>query len=223
MPEALDRRRGVKGEDGRPSGGGRVSSSKGGDAPALESRMTSIAHVAAMGLLFAVLQAGFFFELQLRLTAAYPSYLTVTLAWLLGSVAGLWLGRKAEGASGLVGWMAASLAGYYLVLVLLRAFPYKIEALPVMGILIGVCGIQAGHFFGANRSLFESSSSLFLWENNGFLLGWVVGYAGYVAFGTLFHWISPALVGMLALGLRASSIGRAMRKTESLRREDSPA
>lgn len=186
-------------------------------------RWTSIAHVAAMGLLFALVQSGLFFQLQLRLTAAYPSFLTVTLAWLIGSLVGLWVGRRKPGSTGFLAWMAASLVGYYLVMVLLRRFPYTIELLPVMGLLIVMCGVQAGHFFGANRSLFDSSASLFFWENNGFLLGWIVGYAGYVRFGNAFHWASPALAGLLALGLLGPRLGRASTRLSSPRAEGSPA
>jgi hypothetical protein len=151
-----------------------------------------------MGVLFAVVQTGLFFQLQLRLTAAYPSFLTVTLAWLVGSVAGLWLGGRDRGANGFKIWMGASLLSYYLVMILLRMAPYRIELLPALGLLIVVGGIQAGHFFGANRALLESSASLFFWENNGFVLGWIVGYAGFVGFGTAFHWFAPALAGVAA-------------------------
>lgn len=155
-----------------------------------------------MGLLFAVVQIGLFFQLQLRLTAAYPSFLTVTLAWLVGSVAGLWLGGRSRGTIGFATWMAASLGSYYLVMVLLRVSPYTIALLPVMGLLIAVCGFQAGHFFVANRNRLDSSASLFYWENNGFVLGWIVGYAGYIRFGNAFHWAAPALAGLLAYALR---------------------
>src|SRR5437773_2180125 len=109
-------------------------------------------YFVASGFLFAFLQTGLFFQLQFRLTSAYPSFLAVTLAWLVGSGAGLWLGRKENG-GGRTAWLAASLAAYYLVLILLRQFPYRIGWLPVYGLLIAVSGAQAGHFFAVNRSL----------------------------------------------------------------------
>ena len=165
-----------------------------------------LGHVVAMGFLFAVIQSGLLFQLQLRLTAAYPSFLTVTLAWLIGSVVGLHLGRRSQGAHGFRIWMTASLLSYYLVMILVRMAPYRIEMLPILGLLIVGGGIQAGHFFGANRALLDSSASLFFWENNGFVLGWIVGYAGFVGFGNAFHWIAPALAGVAAYALRSPVI-----------------
>lgn len=184
----------------RPSKKRPGASKRAGRAPGVGG--AALGHVVAMGVLFAVVQFGLFFQLQLRLTAAYPSFLTVTLAWLIGSVAGLWLGRRGQSTLGFKIWLAASLVSYYLVMVLLRVFPYTIALLPVLGLLIVICGIQAGQFFAANRSLLESSASLFFWENNGFVLGWIVGYAGYVAFGNAFHWEAPALAGLAAYALR---------------------
>ena len=165
---------------------------------------SKLGYVVLMGLLFAFLQTGYFFQLQFRLTAAYPTFLTITLAWLLGSVAGLWAGGRegrGEGEAGRLAWLAASLASYYGVLVLLRRFPYQIEWLPAVGALIAVSGAQAGHFFAVNRALLDSSSRLFFWENNGFVLGWIGGWAGYVQFGNAFHWAAPVLTGLLAGGL----------------------
>ena len=68
-------------------------------------------YLIASGFLFAFLQTGFFFQLQFRLTSAYPSFLAVTLAWLVGSGAGLWLGRK-ENCGGRTAWLVASLAAF---------------------------------------------------------------------------------------------------------------
>jgi hypothetical protein len=155
--------------------------------------MKRLGYVTGSGLLFALLQTGLFFQLQFRLTSAYPSYLAVTLAWLLGSLAGLWLGRNGRRTV----WLAASLAAYYGVLILLRCFPYRIGCLPVYGLLMAVCGAQAGHFFAANRALFPSASRLFFWENNGIVLGWIAGFVGYIVFGNVFHWLAPVAAGVV--------------------------
>ena len=48
-----------------------------------------------IGWMFAVLQFSFFFTVEFYLSSAYTTYLTVTVAWLVGSVLGLaW--RKGE-------------------------------------------------------------------------------------------------------------------------------
>ena len=162
-------------------------------------------YVLSMGVFFALLQTGYFFQLQFRLTSAYPSFLAVTLAWLIGSAAGLWLSRNAGTRSVLV-WLAASLAAYVLVLLLLRAFPYRMGWLPVVGLLICVSGIHAGVFFGASRHVLGTASRLFFWENNGFILGWIAGFAGYVRSGNTFHWVAPAALALIVAALQPADL-----------------
>jgi hypothetical protein len=161
----------------------------------------ALAYATTMGALFAALQSGCFFELQFRMTAAYPSYLAVTVGWLVGSVAGLRVGRRQDG-RGRSAWLAASLAAYYLLLLALRALAYRVEWLPLLGLAIVIMGMQAGHFFAANRTLLPTASRLFLWENNGFVIGWIGAFAGQVALGEKLHWYLPLLLGCGAHLLR---------------------
>lgn len=166
-------------------------------------RIAPLFYAVGMGLLFAFLQVGYFWELQFRLTAAYPSFLTVTLSWLVGGIVGLWTGQRSRSRHG-AGWMIASLCAFGLVAWLLRKFPYQSGWLPVHGALIAVSGAQAGHFFAVNRGLLGSAGRLFLWENNGFVLGWLVGYVGYVKLGSSFPLAAPMVTGLLVLLLKVA-------------------
>ncbi|NQV37613.1 MAG: hypothetical protein HQ509_06385 [Candidatus Marinimicrobia bacterium] len=154
--------------------------------------------VIVMGIFFALLQTCYFFQLEIWLTAAYPSFLTITMAWLLGNVVGLRLiSDKTD--SIFVSrrlWVILSVIAYYSVLGLLHLFPYQMNLLPVYGVLIGVSGVMAGRFFVRSRSIFESSSRLFLMENNGFILGWIIGFLGFVRFGISFNLFAPLIFGI---------------------------
>lgn len=151
-----------------------------------------------MGLFFAITQMGYFFQLELRLTAAYPSFLAVTIAWLGGSAAGLYFGRiGAKGSvpgKGVLAFLAVSLLAYYTTIMTLQVFPYRIGLLALYFPLIAVSGAQAGHFFRVCQALFDRTSTLFFMENNGFVFGWVTGFFGFVLYGSLFNWIAPAIL-----------------------------
>ncbi len=156
-------------------------------------------YATLMGIHFALLQTGYFFELQIGLTAAYPSFITVILSWLAGSVIGLRAGRGGADYSLLL--HVASLAAYGACVLLLNTWPYQTGLLPLYAALIMVSGAQAGYFFAVNTKLFSSVSRLFLMENNGFVAGWIIGFFGFVAFGHSFDIIGPATMGAVSAWL----------------------
>ncbi len=147
---------------------------------------------ACMGIYLGLLQTGYFFHLEVWLTATYPGFLTVLSAWMAGTVSGLHFSKaRVLKPSMMVVLLFASLTAYYLSFLLLKLYPYQSGFLPLHGALIFVSGVQGGVFFQTYRNLFPSSSSLFLWENNGFILGWVGGFAGFVLYGTGFTLTAP--------------------------------
>jgi len=169
-------------------------------------------YAVGFGLYFGLAQTAYFFQMEILLTAAYTGFITATLAWIGGALAGLlmprWLAGEESLARGLVAWHGAGLAAYYMALALLAFFPYDFSLLPVYCLLIMVSGAQAGHFFRANQKYFPSAASLFLMENNGFILGWLGGFAGFVAFGVGFNQVAPLalsapLIPILLLYARA--------------------
>ncbi|MBF0170216.1 MAG: hypothetical protein HQK87_03855 [Nitrospinae bacterium] len=152
------------------------------------------------GVELALLQTGAFFHLQVRLTAAYPSYLTVLLTWLAGSIIGLRLARGGASLGPVIRWTGGALVAYYASYLLLRAFPYELTLLPLHGGSTLAAGIAAGVFFATARRLFLSASPLFFWENNGFITGWVVGFVGYTLWAERFTLLAPP-VGLALVAL----------------------
>jgi len=164
-------------------------------------------YATLMGVHFALLQTGYFFELQIGLTAAYPSFITVILSWLAGSVIGLRAGRGDADYS--ISSHIASLAAFGACVFSLRTWPYQMELAPLYATLIMISGAQAGHFFAANTKLFKSVSRLLFMENNGFIAGWIIGFFGFVMFGHRFDIIGPAMMGVVNAWLisRRSRVG----------------
>jgi len=157
-------------------------------------------YVTLFGVFFALLQTSYFFQLEIWLTAAYPAFLTITLGWLMGNIVGLRFDTTPWGkAIPLAVWLLISLGAYYLVIVLLQLFPDQRLLLPLYGVCIGLAGMLAGRFFVISRTLFSSSAKLFFMENNGFVLGWVLGFFGFVWRGHIFNLTAPFIFGGLNL------------------------
>lgn len=181
------------------------------------TRGSGIVYVTWMGVFLAIIQTCYFFGLGIWLTAAYPGYLTLLLGWFAGTVAGLYVGNK-TGAGSLRRdwfWVLASLTAFYLSHILLKTFPYETPALLAHGLLITVSGAQAGHFFASNRALFQTASRLFFLENNGFVVGWVLGFLGFVWQGSYFIFFAPALAALILLGARLWSHGGKLTKARA--------
>ncbi len=158
----------------------------------------TLLYVIVNGIFFAVLQSGYFFALGTRMTSAYPGFLTVTLGWLIGSALGLQIGHKVKSSF----WVGLSLAAYLATFWGLTFLAYDSRFLPLSGAMVAFSGLYAGAFFRVNRSLLGTASRLFFWENNGFIAGWVIGFAGFVWGGIpLLLWLPGLLgAGILACG-----------------------
>ncbi len=165
--------------------------------------MKKFFYVTSMGVFFAILQTSYFFELEIWLTAAYPGFLTIMLGWLTGNILGLAAGRRWDrerrSFAVLSTLLFASLIAYYLSTSFLKAHPYQMAYLPFYAVMIMVSGAQAGHFFNASRSIFDSASTLFFHENNGFVIGWIIGFFGFITYGSWFNLVAPAALGLLCI------------------------
>ncbi|MFQ6678736.1 MAG: hypothetical protein ACE5D0_10535 [Fidelibacterota bacterium] len=159
--------------------------------------------VIMMGIFFALIQTCYFFQLEIWLTAAYPAYLTIMLGWLIGNVAGLRMFQSGENPnkSSLSLWLILSVAAYYFTICFLQVFPYRMELLPIYGVMIGVSGALAGRFFVSARFIFKTSAKLFFMENNGFVLGWILGFMGFVWRGHTFNLVAPLVMGIICFAL----------------------
>ncbi|MBI5814686.1 MAG: hypothetical protein HZB29_03655 [Nitrospinae bacterium] len=166
-------------------------------------------YVFMMGFFLALTQTGFFFGMEIFFTSAFAGFGAVAGGWLLGSAAGLFIAKARIWGSGAVraqiAHIALCLAAYYALQWGLRTAPFDTALAPVYIVLIAVSGSQAGAFFARSGGIFPTASRLYLWENNGFIAGWVAGFAGYVFMGSGFTLWAPALAAALtaSLGNRA--------------------
>lgn len=155
--------------------------------------------VFVTGVLLGVQQIGLIFLLQGRVSSSVLTYLAVTLAWLLGTAAGLFL----PGCAALGAWRAAGLAAYYLVAATATLAPYDLRALPLYGLLIGVSGAFAGRFFRTTYAAGGDARRLFLFENNGFILGMIGATVGIMQSGLRGALAAPALAAAVLVLLEA--------------------
>ncbi len=148
------------------------------------------------GLQFSILQFCFLTILQINVSSAYLTYMTVAFAWMVGSVMGMWMKR-------LTPWMGIVLGAvaFYFVHILLIFSPFSYTALVISAAGISIAAIWAGRFFVVMQSRFQSPDKMFFYENNGFLLGIIGFFVGFTTFGTSFIVFSPGIGAILLLYL----------------------
>lgn len=147
------------------------------------------------GLLFGVVQTGYFFQLTFALSSTYGTFLLVTLAWLAGSLAGLRLNRVQVLSLRVGPWLCV--LPYGATLLLLGALPFHSEVWPIYSLLIVISGIFSGLFFARMGTVIQPVRWLFFAENNGFILGIAGCTLAFLAWGRLTLWIIPAMLAAL--------------------------
>jgi len=75
------------------------------------------------------------------------------------------------------------------------------EFLPVYGVMIGISRVLVGRFFVGACFIFKTSARLFSMENNGFVVGWILGFLGFLWFGHTFNIVAPIVLGVLCFVL----------------------
>ncbi len=148
-----------------------------------------------VGFWLAGLQVGLYMALQVRCTAALPSFLAVTSGWLAGSLVGLWLPRRAAPLA-----LGLAIVAPYLLLGWLERDKFRPDLLPAFTLLVALTGLYAGSFFRSELPAFASPGRLFFWENNGFLFGLGAASLAVLFWGLRVAWVWPA-GGILLAGL----------------------
>ncbi len=146
------------------------------------------------GLHFGILQAALFFVVQVYVTATYMGYFIIVLAWMLGVV----INMKVAVPRSYANAMALSAGAYYLMLLVAGTLtPYRL-LIPVYFVLTVLAAQPAGAFFRQwSRTI--KARSLFLHENNGFVLGLLLGMLGFIQWGVHFLYLAPLFSCALAL------------------------
>ena len=168
------------------------------------------------GLLFSALQYFYFLGLESGLAATVTIYMTVVFSWLFGA----WLSLNLTRAELKPVHVLASVAAYLATLWGVFQFPFDGRLLPLYAVAIGISGFVVGVFFRSFARHFQRSKSLFLWENNGFILGFIVALFGFLRFGRAFMLSFPVGLAVVLVvmdvvarwqeserGLRAVSVG----------------
>jgi hypothetical protein len=125
----------------------------------------------------------------------------ITVCWLLGSVIGIRIAKRVN--ASLIGFVLVTLAAYFGCVLLLRAAPFDTQLWPIYAALIVLSGIYPGVFF-ARLGEFYTARSLFLRENNGFIVGLVMGSLMFMVYGRASLWIAPLLAAAVVIWCTAT-------------------
>lgn len=157
-------------------------------------RLKTRAYPLLVGLLLGALQTGMFMQLMFTFSSGFSTYLMMTLCWLVGSAIGVSYTARWTLRTGY--FLLAAVLAYLLCSALLILFPFDTRLGVFYAALIVVTGVYPGVFF-ARLSRTQQVASVFLWENNGFILGLVVGTVCYMLLGRAVLWIIPLVIGLL--------------------------
>ena len=140
-----------------------------------------------------MLQFSYFFLLLINVTSTYITYMTVVIAWMLGTLIGLVLPRLNATIA-----MVLGVAGYYATYAWTVNNPLSPITLPLAAVGVAITGLWAGRFFVVMRPLFVRVDRMFLHENNGFLVGIIMVFVGFTMVGRPFLLWTP-LVSLTVL------------------------
>ncbi len=155
--------------------------------------MSKFLYVFTTGIFLAFAQLSFFFILESELSSAFVTYSSVTLSWLTGIVAGLWISKEDRALEKTL--LLANIIWYWVIYLLVKWYPFESKLFPIYIALIICSGIYAGYFFKINKNIYPNVKKLFVHENNGFLVGMVLCTVGFMALGSKF--LSMAYLGLV--------------------------
>jgi hypothetical protein len=154
---------------------------------------------SVVGLLLGLLQTGLYFQLSFTLSSSIRTFLMVTVCWLLGSVVGIHLARQTR--LPLNGFILVTIAAYFACVLLLGAAPFNTRLWPVYAVFIVLTGIYPGVFF-ARMSAVYRARILFFRENNGFIVGLVLGSLLFMLLGRMVLWVAPIVIAAVVYRIR---------------------
>jgi hypothetical protein len=149
-----------------------------------------------VGLMLGVLQTGLYLQLAFTLSSGFGTYLLVTLCWLVGSALGSLYAARLPVSSGV--FLTLAIAAYAGCTVLLLTVPFGTSLWYVYAALILIVGIYPGVFF-ARASAVYRAGVLFFRENNGFILGLILGTLLLMVLGRAALWVPPVLLAACIL------------------------
>ena len=160
--------------------------------PVEASRLAAAGFAFLVGLWLSLLQFSYFFMLEVYLSSRATSFFVSMFFWLIGLLIGLNITTPRAFSR----FVVVAPIAYYCAFALLRAMPYQIRLLPIVGACIATGGVLAGSFFPHARHRFPKVKQLFFHENNGFVVGILLSLVGAVFAGRYLLLLSP-IVGAL--------------------------
>jgi hypothetical protein len=154
---------------------------------------------ALVGLMLGLLQTGLYLQLAFTLSSGFGMYLLVTLCWLLGSALGSLLLSRLQVSTRL--FLMLAIGSYATCSAMLLLNPFATQLWLVYAALILLVGIYPGVFF-ARAALVYRAGLLFFRENNGFIVGLIVGTLLLMLLGRAALWLPPVLLAIGILVLR---------------------
>ncbi len=148
------------------------------------------------GFIFAFMQFGFLLMLQINVTSTYVTYALVTICWMAGALAGLWI--KSLNPFWL---MAIQPVAFYLAYLLATYAPFASFTFPLAASLVAAAGLWAGRFFPEMLKAGKRTDSLFFHENNGFIVGVLCFFVGFTMLGRPFLLAVPMIFVIVLLPL----------------------
>jgi hypothetical protein len=149
-----------------------------------------------VGLLLGLLQTGLFFQLSFMLSSGIRTFLMITVCWLLGSLIGIRIAKLTT--FHLNGFVLLAVIAYFGCVLLLGIAPFNTQLWILYAVLIALSGLYPGVFF-ARFAEYYRARELFFRENNGFILGLVVGTLAFLLVGRAALWILPVLLAALVM------------------------
>lgn len=152
-----------------------------------------------VGVMLGLIQTGLFFQLGSTLSSSFGTYLMITLCWLIGSAIGVTYGARQK----VQPWslLLLALLSYGLCGILLSSLPFQTQLWPVYAVLIVVMGFYPGLFFARMAPLYRAQT-LFVLENNGFILGVVLGTFLLLLINRATLYILPVVIALVLLLMR---------------------
>jgi hypothetical protein len=151
---------------------------------------------SVVGLLLGLMQTGLFFQLTFTLSSGFGTFLMMTLSWLLGSAIGVLYAARLEFPTNQ--FLMLTLLAYFACAILLERLPFNTALWPLYASLVVVSGIYPGVFFARMSSIYRTSD-LFFRENNGFIVGLLVGTLVFMLVGRVALWVLPLLVAAIIM------------------------
>jgi hypothetical protein len=152
-----------------------------------------------VGTMLGLLQTGLYFQLTSTLSSGFGTYLMVTLCWLMGSALSVSFGGRISVRTDLL--LILALLSYGCCGLLLSQVPFETQLWPFYAALVVIIGTYPGLFFARMASRYRARS-LFLLENNGFIIGLVAGTILVMLGGRMTLWVTPVAVALTILLLR---------------------